>query len=323
MALMTCLSYLTHNQSNINAQKLGAFLVPIPSLMEQKRIASMVKESLPHVQTISQNRTAIIDLITTAKAHILELAIRGQLVPQNPDDEPASVLLERIRAEKEILIKQGKIKRDKKESVIFRGDDNSYYEKIDGTIRPIASEIPFEIPESWAFERLKNIGEIIGGGTPKTNEPSLWDGDIPWLTPADLSKYSDMYIERGARSISAEGLKTSAARLLPSNSILYSSRAPIGYVVIASNPIATNQGFKSVVPFIAGMCQYIYFCLKARTDSIVQRATGTTFKEISGSQMGETIIPIPPLNEQQSIIHTVDLLIKQLINIELHLDSIK
>lgn len=149
--------------------------------------------------------------------------------------------------------------------------------------------------------RLKHIGEIIGGGTPKTNIKEYWDGEIPWLTPADLSNYDDMFVSGGTRNISDTGLRSSAARMLPANSVLYSSRAPIGYVAIAKNPIATNQGFKSVVPFNFDMAPYLYYCLKARTDNIVQRATGTTFKEISGSEMAETMVPIPPINEQQMI----------------------
>ena len=96
-------------------------------------------------------------LIDKVKAKILDLAIRGQLVPHNPDDEPAAVLLERIRAEKEALIQQGKIKRDKRESVIFRGEDNSYYETIGDLTANIDEEIPFDVPDGWAVERLKNI----------------------------------------------------------------------------------------------------------------------------------------------------------------------
>ena len=148
------------NQSNINAQKLGAFLVPVPSLKEQKRLASWISTALPNVETIQQCQAEISDLVTTAKAHILDLAIRGQLVPQNPDDEPAAVLLERIRTEKENLIHQGKIKRDKRESTIFRGDDNSYYERVGTDIVDITEELPFPIPETWCWARMTTLFEI-------------------------------------------------------------------------------------------------------------------------------------------------------------------
>lgn len=115
------------NQSNINATKLGRFLIPVPPLSEQVRISNMVSEALYWNNFIEIKKLELEQYIQQIKSKILDLAIRGKLVPQNPNDEPASVLLERIRAEKEELIKQGKIKRDKKETIIFRGDDNSYY----------------------------------------------------------------------------------------------------------------------------------------------------------------------------------------------------
>ena len=280
-------------------------LIPIPPYSEQTRISNKLIETEKIVSAVELNQESVVNYIKLAKSKILDLAIRGQLVPQDPNDEPASVLLERIRAEKEELIKAGKIKRDKKESIIFKGDDNSYYEKIGDKIRCIDAEIPFDLPELWTFARLKHIGGIVGGGTPKTNISKYWDGNIPWLTPADLSGYDSMYISSGSRTITDFGLKSSSAQMLPANSILYSSRAPIGYTAIATIPVCTNQGFKSVVPYDFSMSPYLYYCLRARTDNIIQRATGTTFKEISGSEMAETIIPIPPLNEQSKIIEKV------------------
>lgn len=192
----------------------------------------------------------------------------------------------------------------------------SYYEKIGKEIHCINAEIPFDIPKSWGFVRLKNIGEIVGGGTPKTNVSEYWDGNIPWLTPADFSSHEGMYISSGARSITEKGLKSSSARMIPTNSVLFSSRAPIGYIAIAANPVSTNQGFKSIVPYDFAMAPYLYYCLKARTNNIIQRATGTTFKEISGSAMAETIIPLPPINEQKRIFCKATHLFSVLITIE-------
>ena len=292
-------------QPKMTQDNMNSILIALPPYEEQKRLEFQVNHILKTVSTIENEKEDIVNYISSAKSKILDLAIRGKLVPQNPDDEPASVLLERIRAEKEELIKQGKIKRDKKESVIFKGEDNSYYEKIGDKIRCIDAEIPFDLPELWTFARLKHIGGIVGGGTPKTNIGKYWDGNIPWLTPADLSGYDSMYISTGSRTITDFGLKSSSAQMLPANSILYSSRAPIGYTAIATNPVCTNQGFKSVVPYDFSISPYLYYSLKARTDNIIQRATGTTFKEISGSEMAETIIPIPPLNEQSKIVEKV------------------
>ncbi len=301
---------------NVNFDDFQKVLLPIPPAQQIDRIISSTGDAECIVSTVEDNKIALADCVAKAKAKILDLAIRGKLVPQDPNDEPASVLLEHIRAEKEELIKQGKIKRDKKESVIFKGEDNSYYEKIGSEVRCIDSEIPFDLPESWMFARLKHIGEVIGGGTPKTNIDEYWDGNIPWLTPADLSGYEDMHISTGARTITELGLKSSSAQLLPENSILYSSRAPIGYIAIAANPISTNQGFKSVVPYNSTMSPYLYYCLKARTSDIVRRATGTTFKEISGSEMAETIVPLPPINEQQRIFDKASQLLEVLSTME-------
>ena len=303
-------------QPKMTQDNMNSILIPLPPYNEQKRLSQHLDEIMAMVDRIEIGKIESIELISKAKSQILDLAIRGKLVPQDPNDEPASVLLERIRAEKEELIKQGKIKRDKKESVIFKGEDNSYYEKIGSEVRCIDSEIPFDLPESWMFARLKHIGEVIGGGTPKTNIDEYWDGNIPWLTPADLSGYEDMHISTGARTITELGLKSSSAQLLPENSILYSSRAPIGYIAIAANPISTNQGFKSVVPNNSTMSPYLYYCLKARTSDIVRRATGTTFKEISGSEMAETIVPLPPINEQQRIFNKASQLLEVLSTIE-------
>ena len=300
----------------LNKSKFDNLLFPIPPHEQQSQIVERIKGLFSFVEKVQSNQESLKTTVGIAKSKILDLAIRGQLVPQDPNDEPASVLLERIRAEKEELIKQGKIKRDKKESVIFRGEDNSYYEKVGGEVQCIDNEIPFDIPETWAFVRLKHIGTVIGGGTPKTNVPSFWDGEIPWLTPADLSGHKEIYVSAGGRNIKREGLDSSAAQLMPAGAVLYSSRAPIGYVAISANPIATNQGFKSVVPYDFSMSEYLYYCLQARTPDIEQRATGTTFKEISGSAMAETIIPLPPIAEQQRIVSCVQSYVEKLFVVE-------
>ena len=304
----------------VNKSKMESVLIPVPPMAEQQRIANTLDTELGLIATLEVEKSDIIVAINNVKSKILDLAIRGKLVPQDPNDEPASVLLERIRAEKEELIKQGKIKRDKKESVIFKGDDNSYYEKIGDEITCIDDFLSFDIPDTWTWTRLKNIGDVIGGGTPKTNNHNYWDGEIPWVTPADLSGYKNMYIAHGSRFITELGLKESSAQLLPKDSVLFSSRAPIGYIAIAENAIATNQGFKSVSPYISGISEYLYFCLKRCTDDIIQRASGTTFKEISGSEMSETLVPIPSLNEQKKIVNRISDLFAVINNVEASLN---
>ena len=159
-------------------------LIPIPPIMEQDRIQSKQDEILKYISDISFEKDKLRRIVQQAKNKILDLAIHGKLVPQDPNDEPASVLLERIRAEKEELIKQGKIKRDKKESVIFKGDDNSYYEKVGNKVNCIDEEIPFELPEGWAFIRLKTAWELISGRDLSPSKYNDKNDGIPYITGA-------------------------------------------------------------------------------------------------------------------------------------------
>ena len=290
---------------HLTGEALNQLLIILPPVAEQQRIVSQIKALLKYVDEIDRESETLEKFITLAKQKILDLAIRGKLVPQDPTDEPASELLKKIKAEKEALVKAGKIKKDKHESFIFKGDDNCYYEQLNGKTVDITTEIPFGLPESWHWCRLRSLGQIVGGGTPSTANQMFWNGSIPWLSPADLTGYTGMYITHGKKNITEEGLEKSSAVLMPAGSVLYSSRAPIGYVIISKNSISTNQGFKSLVPAIVGMSEFYYFALKARTADIKQRATGTTFKEISGNEFGDTIVPLPPIAEQQRIVQAI------------------
>ena len=144
-------------QPNCNGTSLKELLIPLPPINEQLRIVPTAQALLAYVAKIDAEKKSLLSIATAAKAKILDLAIRGQLVPQDPADEPASVLLERIRAEKEKLIKQGKLQRAKKESVIFRGEDNSYYLNDGQMTADISDDLPFDIPDSWCWARLKDV----------------------------------------------------------------------------------------------------------------------------------------------------------------------
>ena len=173
-------------------------------------------------------------------------------------------------------------------------------------------DVLFAIPEKWKWVRLSAVGEIVGGGTPKTGVSEYWDGDISWITPADLGKNSDQTIYSGAKLITQKGLDKSSAKLMPKGSIVYSSRAPIGHIAVAGKELCTNQGCKSFDPdtkFIS--TEWAYYILIARTGDIQSRASGTTFKEISGKGMGETWISLPPLPEQRRIVAKVEELMAQ------------
>lgn len=150
------------------------------------------------------------------------------------------------------------------------------------------------IPEGWRVGRLSELGEIVGGATPSKSEESYYCNDgIHWLTPKDLSNCCLKFTSRGEIDITQEGYKSCSAKIMPRGSVLFSSRAPIGYLTIAKNDICTNQGFKSVVPKYAGTA-YLYYLLKANTKRIESMATGTTFKEASGSLMKSLSVIVPP-----------------------------
>ena len=249
------------------------------------------------------------------KASILQRAMEGKLVPQDPNDEPASELLKRIKAEKEKLIKEGKIKRDKNETEIFRGDDGLHYEKFqDGTIERVIFD--FNIPDAWELTRLRNIGTIISGGTPKTTEKDYYNGNIPWITPSDMGKQQNkIYFESACKFISEKGLNNSSAQMIPANSIVYSSRAPIGHINIVNTEFTTNQGCKSIFPLLIDN-EFLYWLLKNRTTDIQLRSSGTTFKEISLRSFGDTIVCIPPYKEQKRITRKISSILRNINNYE-------
>ena len=153
----------------------------------------------------------------------------------------------------------------------------------------------------WKTYKLSEIGTVVGGATPSTSVSSYYGGDIPWLTPKDLSNFQDRYIEKGERNITQEGLDSCSAQLLPANTVLFSSRAPIGYVAIAKNPIATNQGFKSIIPNERVDSLFLYYILRYNKERIEAMGSGTTFKEVSGAVMKNVEISLPPLEEQRRI----------------------
>lgn len=173
---------------------------------------------------------------------------------------------------------------------------------------------PWEIPQVWKWVEIKALGEIVSGGTPSTKETSYWGNDINWISPADLTGYTEKTICRGAKSLSHEGLAKSSAKLMPAGSIHFSSRAPIGYVAISSQPLSTNQGFKSIVPAQGIYNEYVYYYLKAAKNIAEERASGTTFREISGSAFGKLPFPLSALPEQNEIVAKIEELFSELDN---------
>jgi type I restriction enzyme S subunit len=164
------------------------------------------------------------------------------------------------------------------------------------------------LPTGWAWAPASSFSTVIGGGTPRdAADPANYDTEgIPWITPADLSGYTRSHIERGARSLSQRGFANSSARLLPAGTVLFSSRAPVGYCVVASNPICTNQGFKSLVLTPDIVPEYIRYYMRFNRKYFVDNASGTTFKEVSGSVLADLLFPIAPTRQQRRIVARID-----------------
>ncbi|UNL45536.1 restriction endonuclease subunit S [Lactobacillus amylovorus] len=283
------------NSPSIKKSDLKSFPIPLPPLEEQKRIVAKIEKLMPLVDEYAEsyNRLQKIDneFEDKLKQSVLQYAMEGKLVKQDPSDEPASELIKKIENEKAELVKEGKIKKSKKLPAIT--DD----------------EKPFDIPDSWEWVRLGEIGIVTSGGTPRKAEKSYWDdANIPWITPAVMSKAQNNIIfdNDNVGKINQKGLSNSSAQLISANSIVVSSRAPIGYINIVPFAYTTNQGCKSISTYAKVDNKYVYYAIKFSVPDMYKRASGTTFKEISGTRFGETVIPLPPLEEQKRIITKVE-----------------
>ena len=268
------------------------YLCIVPPKNEQLRIVNAAQRALVKVIQIQSNKDVLQATITNAKSKILDLAIRGKLVPQDPNDEPASVPLERIRAEKEELIKQGKIKRDKKDSVIFKGDDNSYYEKVGNKLNCIDEEIPFKLPEGWAFIRLKTAWELISGRDLSPSDYNDKNNGIPYITGASNFKNGHVSLVRWTpvpQVITQKGdlLLTCKGTI---GEIAYNN---FGKAHIARQIMAIRNNYSLNVDFLA-------LCIEYSMTKIKQAAKGL-IPGISREDILNLVIPIPPTKEQEKI----------------------
>ena len=158
-----------------------------------------------------------------------------------------------------------------------------------------------KIPEEWTVYEISDVTEVIGGGTPSTKVPEYWGGDISWITPKDLANFEFRYIKKGVRNITKKGLDDSSAKILPKNTVLLTTRAPVGYLAIADNEVTTNQGFRSLVPKRRTKSEFLFYLLKNNIAVLKANATGTTFGELSGSVLKSLKFAFPPVEEQEAI----------------------
>ena len=238
------------------------------------------------------------------KNSILQWAIQGKLVPQDPNDEPASVLLDKIRQEKERLIKEKKIKRDKNASIIYRGEDNSYYEKIlaTGEVKCIDEEIPFDVPNGWEWCRIASLADVVRGGSPRpAGSPIFYDGSIPFLKVADLTRESSIYVKSFSSTIKEAGL--SKTRLVEAGTLLLTnSGATLGVPKICTFATTFNDGVAAFLSLDERLKLYVYWFFCYMTDLYRNINQGTAQPNLNTDIIKMTLVPIPPYKEQIRII---------------------
>ena len=287
---------------------LKQIIVPIPPREEQERIINKINELVPLIESYKHSEELLYELNSNIKEQlkrsILQYAIEGKLVPQDPNDEPASVLLERIRKEKEKLIAEGKIKKDKNESIIYRRD-NSYYEKLNNNEKCIDDQITFEIPDNWCWARLGSIGDWKVGTTPsKSNTEYYKNGSIPWLLTGDLN---DGLIQEIPNKITEKAMNETSMKLNPSGSILIAMYgATIGKLGILPLPAATNQACCACNVIQPFYYLYLFYFLMANKTNFVKQGEGGAQPNISREKITKTLIPIPPTNEQHNIVSKIE-----------------
>ena len=290
----------------INDDRLYKALIPIPPVAEQHRIVSAIDSvNMPLCEYGSKEET--LRILNTSfpenlKKSILQEAVQGKLVPQDPSDEPAEALLERIRVEKQRLIKEGKVKKDKRESVIFRRD-NSHYEKRGSEEVCIDDEIPFEIPESWAWARLSSFGVFSSGKTPSMSNPLFWNGNVPWVTSKDMKRPvitdSEMHISE---------LAAATMQLYPAGTLLLVARSGILKRLLPLCKLGIdstiNQDIKAFSLYDIKLSEWLFYGIKAFEPFILKELVKsvTTVESLKFDEFAAMLIPVPPLSEQRRII---------------------
>ena len=283
----------------VTQKMLKETLLPLPPLAEQKRIVAQIERALKKVEIYAEsyNQLQKLDQIfpDKLKKSILQYAMQGKLVEQDPNDESVEVLLEKIRAEKEKLFEEGKIKKkDLEISIVSQGDDNSYYE-----------EVPYKIPENWEWVKLGSIGIWNSGATPpKANCSYYSSATIPWLLTGDLT---DSYITNIPNKISELALKETSVKVNPTGSILIAMYgATVGKLGILTFPATTNQACCACSKLFQIEKLYLFYFLMAERNNFKFRAEGGAQPNISKNKIINTFIPLPPLPEQSRIVDKIE-----------------
>ena len=299
---------------NLNSEKVAISLFPLPPYKEQNRIVQKIKDLLPLVEKFGNDKTLLdklnADINTRLKKSILQEAIQGKLVPQIAEEGTAQELLEQIKKEKQKLVKEGKLKKSTlATSVIFRGDDNKYYEQIGKNCVDITEEIPFEIPNNWIWTRMGQIGDWGAGSTPQRGNQDYYGGNILWLKTGELN--NDIVYDTEEK-ITQRAFQDCSLRMNKIGDVLIAMYgATIGKLAIVGKELTTNQACCGCTPYVVYNWFLFYFLMASR-DSFIKKGEGGAQPNISRVKLVEHLIPLPPLNEQKRIVKRIETLFEQL-----------
>ena len=293
---------------NIEFNSFKNIILPIAPEKQMESITSKTNDIEKVFCSINKSKNSLYHCINNAKSKILDLAIRGKLVPQDPNDEPASALLERIKSEKEKLIKQGKIKRNNKQSVIFKGDDNSYYEKIGNTVTCIDDEIPFETPINWQWVRLGSTVEIERGGSPRPIKSYITtdSSGINWIKIGDVDK-EGKYITNTKEKIKPTGIKKS--REVHPGDFLLTNSMSFGRPYISKIYGCIHDGWLVLRnPNVVFDINFLYYLLSSNClyNQFVIKASGSTVDNLNIDKVSSALICLPPIKEQIKIVNQIE-----------------
>ena len=294
-------------QPNCNGKTLAKMLLPIPPINEQERIVEKLCNISLLIKRYGKSQDSLNQLNEQVKEQlkksILQEAIQGRLVTQMAEEGTAQELLEQIKQEKQKLVKEGKLKKlALTDSVIFKGDDNKYWEKIGKEVRCIDDEIPFDIPSNWVYTRMGNIGDWGSGSTPAKGNSDYYGGNILWLRTGELNNgvVNDTEIK-----ITDKALKECSFKLnKPGDVLIAMYGATIGKVAIAGKEMTTNQACCGCTPFIYN--KYLFYFLIASKNDFVRKGEGGAQPNISREKLVSHLIPLPPLKEQYRIVSKIE-----------------
>ena len=295
-------------QPNISREKLVSHLMPIPPLAEQYRIVEKIQYLLPLVEKYSDGQILQDKLNSEIKdklrKSILQEAIQGKLVPQIAEEGTAEELLEQIKTEKQKLVKEGKLKKTAlNDSVIFRGDDNKYYEQIGKKCLDITEQIPFEIPNSWTWARMGQIGDWGAGSTPQRSNQDYYGGNILWLKTGELNNGAIYDTEE---KITQRAFQECSLRMNKIGDVLIAMYgATIGKLAIVGKELTTNQACCGCTPYVVYNWFLFYFLMASR-DTFIKKGEGGAQPNISRVKLVEHLISLPPLNEQKRIVQKIE-----------------